>query len=190
AIRPTSVYRDPGSLHSFLTKDQLALYTLIWNRFIASQMPPAVYDVTSVEIRGGRFELRASGRIQRFAGFMQVYVEGRDEAPKVRPEEARDETAEEAVVEEEAELSLPALEVGEPLRLLGVTPTQHFTQPPPRYTEATLVKDLEELGIGRPSTYATILGVIQNRDYVVKEKGKFRPTELGGIVIDLLVESF
>jgi len=190
AIRPTSVYRDPASLHGFLTKDQIALYTLIWNRFVASQMPPAIYDVTSVEIRGGRFELRASGRIQRFAGFMQLYVEGRDEAPKVRPDEARDETAEEAQVEEEAELSLPPLEIGEPLRLLSTTPTRHFTQPRPRYTEATLVKELEELGIGRPSTYATILGVIQNRDYVVKEKGKFKPTELGGIVIDLLVESF
>ena len=190
AIRPTSVYRDPASLQEFLTKDQLALYTLIWNRFVASQMPPAIYDVTTVEVQGGRFTLRASGRIQRFAGFMQIYVEGKDEAPKVKPEEARDEAAEEAVVEEEADMALPPLEVGETLRLLAITPAQHFTQPPPRYTEATLVKELEELGIGRPSTYAAILGVIQNRDYVVKEKGKFRPTELGGIVVDLLVESF
>ncbi len=190
AIRPTSVYRDPASLQGYLTKDQLALYTLIWNRFVASQMPPAIYDVTSVEVQGGHFTLRASGRIQRFAGFMKVYTEGKDEAPKTKPEETRDETAEEATVEEDAELTLPPLEVGEPLRLLGVTPAQHFTQPPPRYTEATLVKDLEELGIGRPSTYAAILSVIQNRDYVVKEQGKFRPTELGGIVIDLLVESF
>ncbi|MBM2836044.1 MAG: topA [candidate division NC10 bacterium] len=190
AIRPTSVYRDPASLREYLAKDQLALYTLIWNRFLASQMPPAVYDVTTIEIQGGRFTLRASGRIQRFAGFMKVYTEGKDEAPKTKPEETRDETAEEATVEEDAELTLPPLEVGEPLRLLGVTPAQHFTQPPPRYTEATLVKDLEELGIGRPSTYAAILSVIQNRDYVVKEQGKFRPTELGGIVIDLLVESF
>jgi len=190
AIRPTSAYRDPASVQQFLTRDQLALYTLVWNRFIASQMLPAIYDVTTVQIEGGRFTLRASGRIQRFAGFMQIYVEGKDEAPKIKPEEARDETAEEAVVEEEADLTLPPLEIGETLRLLGVTPAQHFTQPPPRFTEATLVKELEELGIGRPSTYATILGVIQNRDYVVKEKGKFRPTELGGIVVDLLVESF
>ncbi len=190
AIRPTSIYRDPASLPEHLTKDQLALYTLIWNRFIASQMLPAIYDVTSVEIQGGRFTLRAGGRVQRFAGFMQVYIEGKDEAPKTKPDEVRDETAEEAAVEEEAESALPPLEVGETLRLLGVTPDQHFTQPPPRYTEATLVKELEELGIGRPSTYASILSVIQNRDYVKKEQGKFRPTELGGIVVDLLVESF
>lgn len=190
AIRPTSVYRDPASLRQFLTKDQLALYTLIWSRFVASQMPPALYDVTTVTIQGGRFTLRAGGRHQRFAGFMQVYIEGRDEALETKPAEAKDETAEETVVEEEAELTLPPLEVGEPLRLLDVTPAQHFTQPPPRYTEATLVKELEERGIGRPSTYAAILSVIQNRDYVVKTQGKFRPTELGGIVVDLLVESF
>lgn len=190
AVRPTSVYRDPASLRRFLTKDQLALYSLIWNRFVASQMPPALYDVTTVAIQGGRFTLRASGRHQRFAGFMQVYIEGKDEASKTKPEETKDETAEETAVEEEAELAVPPLDVGEPLRLLGVTPAQHFTQPPPRFTEATLVKELEEQGIGRPSTYAAILSVIQNRDYVVKAQGTFRPTELGGIVVDLLVESF
>lgn len=190
AIRPTSVYRDPASLREFLTKDQLALYTLIWSRFVASQMLPALYDVTTVTIQGGRFTLRASGRHQRFAGFMQVYIEGKDEVLETKPAETKDETAEGTAVEEEAELAIPPLEVGEQLRLLGVTPDQHFTQPPPRFTEATLVKELEELGIGRPSTYATILSVIQNRDYVVKTQGKFRPTELGGIVVDLLVESF
>lgn len=190
AIRPTSVYRDPASLRQFLTKDQLALYALIWSRFVASQMPPALYDVTTVTIQGGRFTLRAGGRHQRFAGFMQVYIEGKDEASETRPVEAKDETAEGTAVEEEAELTLPLLEVGEQLRLLDVTPAQHFTQPPPRYTEATLVKELEERGIGRPSTYAAILSVIQNRDYVVKAQGKFRPTELGGIVVDLLLESF
>src|SRR5574337_570211 len=190
AIRPTSVYRDPASLREFLTKDQLALYTLIWSRFVASQMLPALYDVTTATIEGGRFTLRASGRHQRFAGFMQVYIEGKDEASETKPAETKDESAGGAAVEEEAELAIPPLEVGEQLRLLGVTPDQHFTQPPPRFTEATLVKELEELGIGRPSTYATILSVIQNRDYVVKTQGKFRPTELGGIVVDLLVESF
>jgi DNA topoisomerase-1 len=184
------VYRDPASLRQFLTKDKLALYALIWSRFVASQMLPALYDVTTATIEGGRFTLRASGRHQRFAGFMQVYIEGKDEASETKPAEAKDETADETVVEEEAELAIPSLEVGESLRLLDVTPAQHFTQPPPRFTEATLVKELEELGIGRPSTYATILSVIQNRDYVVKTQGKFRPTELGGIVIDLLVESF
>ena len=190
AIRPTSVYRDPASLRQFLTKDQLALYMLIWSRFVASQMLPALYDVTTVTIQGGRFTLRAGGRHQRFAGFMQVYIEGKDEVAETKPAETKDETAEEAAVEEETELALPPLEVGEPLRLLDVIPAQHFTQPPPRYTEATLVKELEERGIGRPSTYAAILSVIQNRDYVVKAQGKFRPTELGGIVVDLLVESF
>ncbi len=190
AIRPTSVYRDPASLRQFLTKDQLALYALIWSRFVASQMPPALYDVTTATIQGGRFTLRAGGRHQRFAGFMQVYIEGKDEASETKPAEAKDETAEGTAVEEEAELTLPLLEVGEQLRLLDVTPAQHFTQPPPRYTEATLVKELEERGIGRPSTYAAILSVIQNRDYVVKAQGKFRPTELGGIVVDLLLESF
>ncbi len=182
AIRPTSVFRDPASVRRYLTRDQLALYTLIWNRFVASQMPPAVYDVTTVDIRAGRFTLRASGRVLKFPGFTRLYIEGEDEAPKTKPEEAREEA--------EEELPLPPLEVGEVLQLLHLDPEQHFTQPPPRYTEASLVKELEQRGIGRPSTYATILSIIQNRDYVVKEEGKFKPTELGELVVELLLKSF
>jgi len=185
AIRPTSVLREPGQVASFLTREQLAIYTLIWNRFVASQMRPALFDTTTADIAAGRYTFRASGQHMTFPGFMQVYVEGRDEP-------AQDEAAKggEAESEGDEERSLPPLEEGLALLCQGVTPEQHFTQPPPRYNEATLVKELEERGIGRPSTYAAILSVIQNRDYVVKETGRFKPTELGEIVVDLLVESF
>jgi DNA topoisomerase I len=182
AIRPTSVLQEPGQIAANLTRDQLQLYTLIWNRFVASQMRPAIFDTTAAEITAGRFTFRASGQHMTFAGFMQVYVEGQDEAQQ---DEAR-----QAEGEENEERSLPELAEGQSLDCRGLEPVQHFTQPPPRYTEATLVKELEEQGIGRPSTYAAILSVIQNRDYVVKAEGKFRPTELGEIVVDLLVESF
>jgi DNA topoisomerase-1 len=185
AIRPTSVLREPGQVASYLTREQLLLYTLIWNRFVASQMRPALFDTTTADIVAGRYTFRASGQHMTFPGFMQVYVEGRDEP-------ARDESAKggEAESEEDEERSLPPLEEGLTLLCQGLTPEQHFTQPPPRYSEASLVKELEERGIGRPSTYAAILSVIQNRDYVVKQNGKFKPTELGEIVVDLLVESF
>jgi DNA topoisomerase-1 len=182
AIRPTSVLREPGQIAAYLTRDQLQLYTLIWNRYVASQMRPAVFDTTAADIAAGRFTFRASGQHMTFAGFMQVYVEGQDETQQ---DEAR-----QAEGDENEERSLPELAEGQPLDCRRVEPVQHFTQPPPRFTEATLVKELEEEGIGRPSTYAAILGVIQNRDYVVKAEGKFRPTELGEIVVDLLVESF
>jgi len=182
AIRPTSVLREPGQVAAHLTRDQLQLYTLIWNRFVASQMRPAVFDTTAADITAGRFTFRASGQHMTFAGFMQVYVEGQDETQQ---DEAR-----QAEGEESEERSLPELAEGQTLDCRGVESLQHFTQPPPRFTEATLVKELEEEGIGRPSTYAAILSVIQNRDYVVKAEGKFRPTELGEIVVDLLVESF
>ncbi|RPI11076.1 MAG: type I DNA topoisomerase [Zetaproteobacteria bacterium] len=182
AIRPTSVLREPAQLAAHLTRDQLNLYTLIWNRFVASQMRPAVFDTTTVDIAAGRFTFRANGQHMTFAGFMQIYVEGRDET---QSDDARS-----ANSEEDEERSLPELTDEQALDCRGLDPVQHFTQPPPRYTEATLVKELEEQGIGRPSTYAAILSVIQNRDYVVKAEGKFRPTELGEIVVDLLVESF
>ena len=182
AVRPTSVLREPGQVAASLTRDQLQLYTLIWNRFVASQMRPAIFDTTSADITAGRFTFRASGQHMTFAGFMRVYVEGQDETQQ---DEAR-----QAEGEESEERSLPELAEGQTLDCRGVESLQHFTQPPPRFTEATLVKELEEEGIGRPSTYAAILSVIQNRDYVVKAEGKFRPTELGEIVVDLLVESF
>jgi len=185
AIRPTSVLREPGQLAAYLTREQLALYTLIWNRFVASQMRPALFDTTMAEILAGPYTFRANGQRMTFPGFMQVYVEGRDESARGGPESREAEPE-----EEDQERSLPPLAEGETLACRALDATQHFTQPPPRYTEASLVKELEERGIGRPSTYAAILGVIQNRDYVVKDDGKFKPTELGEIVVDLLVESF
>jgi len=185
AVRPTSVLREPAHLARYLSREQLALYTLIWNRFVASQMRPALFDTTTAEILAGRYTFRVSGQQMTFAGFMQVYVEGRDESARGGPGERETDTE-----EEEQERTLPPLAEGEVLACRGLISAQHFTQPPPRYTEASLVKELEERGIGRPSTYAAILGVIQNRDYVVKGEGKFKPTELGEIVVDLLVESF
>jgi DNA topoisomerase-1 len=176
AIRPTSVARTPESLAPYLEKDELALYRLIWQRFVASQMMPAVFDQTTIEIAAGeQYLFRATGSVIKFEGFLAVYEEGKDE---------KDEE------DEEREHKLPKVEKGERLRLNSLTPNQHFTEPPPRYTEATLVKALEEKGIGRPSTYASILSVIQEREYVEKVEGKFRPTELGIIVNDLLVENF
>ena len=187
AIRPTSVYRDPSAVAPYLTRDQLSLYTLIWNRFVASQMPPALFDVTTIDVEAGRFLFRATGRVTRFQGFMRLYVEGTDEGVKPRAEEGQEADTN---GENDGEMTVPPLQEGEVLELRLLDPKQHFTQPPPRYTEATLVKELEENGIGRPSTYATILQVIQNRDYVEKDKGKFRPTEIGEVVVDLLVKSF
>ncbi|MFQ5847797.1 MAG: type I DNA topoisomerase [Candidatus Methylomirabilales bacterium] len=187
AIRPTSVARDPAAVARYLTKDQLNLYALTWNRFVASQMCPALFDVTTVEVEAGRFLFRTTGRVTRFDGFMRLYVEGTDEGVKPRAEEGQEADGD---GEADREMTLPPLQEGDVLGLRSLDSAQHFTHPPPRYTEATLVKELEEKGIGRPSTYAPILQVIQNRDYVVKDKGKFRPTEMGEVVVDLLVKSF
>jgi DNA topoisomerase-1 len=175
AIRPTSVFRTPESLRRYLSQDEMALYQLIWQRFVASQMKPAIFDQTTITIDAGDYIFRATGSVLKFSGFLAVYEEGKDEK-----------------TEEDDELStaLPQVPVGEKLKLNELNPEQHFTQPSPRYTEASLVKALEENGIGRPSTYAQILGVIQDREYVEKLKGKFKPTELGIVVNDLLVESF
>lgn len=177
AIRPTDVTRSPESLKSYLAPDELKLYRLIWQRFVASQMAAAVFDQTTIDIKAGRFTFRATGSVQKFDGFLKVYQEGRDETPKDGEDE-------------DAELNLPRVEKGEPLRLNGIKSEQHFTEPPPRYTEATLVKALEEKGIGRPSTYAAIMTTIQDREYVEKLEGRFRPTPLGVTVNDLLVASF
>ncbi len=176
AIRPTSVEREPRELSRFLTKDQLALYRLIWERFLASQMLPAVYDTVAADIEAGACLFRAQGSTLKFPGFTAVYVESREES--------------ESEPEEEAEAVVPPLEVGERLKLLALDPKQHFTQPPPRYTEASLVKTLEERGIGRPSTYAQILSTIQERGYVHRERNTLFPTELGMQVNDLLVPHF
>lgn len=176
AIRPTSALRLPQALAGSLTRDQLALYRLIWERFLASQMRPAVYDTVSVDVAAGPYLFRAQGSTLRFPGFMAVYVEAE--------EEPRAEGGEE-------QAGLPPLAIGQRLALLGLEPKQHFTQPPPRYTEASLVKELEEQGIGRPSTYATILSTIQQRGYVKRERGGVLvPSELGQVVTGLLVANF
>jgi DNA topoisomerase-1 len=176
AIRPSSVAREPRELARFLTRDQLALYRLIWERFLASQMRPAVYDTVAADITAGPCLFRAQGSTLRFPGFMAVYTESREES--------------ETPAEDEAERQVPPLADGEVLKLAALDPKQHFTQPPARYTEASLVKTLEERGIGRPSTYAQILSTILDRDYVRREKGTLFPTELGLQVTDMLVPHF
>lgn len=187
AIRPTSVLRTPQSVKPYLDGSQYRLYQLIWRRFVASQMSPAVYDTIAVEVLAGLPEaekkpylFRASGSSLRFKGFLAVYEEARDE------DEDMDTQAEEDRKREE----IPPLTVGEMLDLIRVLPAQHFTQPPPRYSEATLVRALEEYGIGRPSTYAPILSTIQQRSYVERRDGRLYPTEVGIVVNDLLVEYF
>ena len=176
AIRPTSAVRSPDSVASFLSKDELALYKLIWQRFVASQMMPALLDQTTIDISAGpRYLFRATGSVIKFNGFLAVYEEGKDEKDADDEEQAH---------------KLPVVEEGEHLTLNSLADEQHFTEPPPRYTEATLVKALEEKGIGRPSTYASIMTVIQDREYAQRKEGRFYPTELGIIVNDLLVESF
>lgn len=175
AIRPTLLHRPPESVESYLERDAFRLYDLIWKRFIASQMKPAVYDQTAFSIEAGRFLLRATGAVLKFQGFMAVYLEGEDE---------------EVEKDEESNSTLPDLKDGDILSLRGIEPHQHFTQPPPRFTEASLVKELEEKGIGRPSTYAAIMSTIVDKEYVAKDKGRFRPTDLGRLVNELLVESF
>src|SRR5216117_244806 len=177
AIRPSDVTRDPRSVSRHLTKDQLALYRLVWERFVASQMQPAVYDTVTADIDAGRCVFRAQGQTMKFKGFTAVYVETYEDG--------------DVAADEEAELAMPTLDEGEVLRLLGLDPKQHFTQPPPRFTEASLVKALEELGIGRPSTYASILGtIIHDRGYIRRERRTLFPTELGTEVTDLLMPFF
>jgi len=177
AVRPTSVLREPDAIKQYLEADQYKLYKLIWNRFVASQMTPAIIDQTSVDVKANDYMFRATGSVVKFMGFMAIYME----------EKAEDQSASE---EENGEAVLPPLNEGEKLALLRLDPKQHFTQPPPRFSEALLVKTLEEKGIGRPSTYAAIISTIQERDYVNKVENKFHPTELGALVNDLLVNHF
>jgi DNA topoisomerase-1 len=179
AIRPTSVPREPAAMRASLSNDQFKLYNLIWQRLVASQMADAIFDQMSVDIAAtapgqeAPYMLRATASHLRFAGFRQVYVEGKDTED-----------------DEDAERSLPELNPGEGLRLIDVMPEQHFTEPPPRFTEATLVKALEENGIGRPSTYAPTIATIQDRGYVKKEGRALKPQELGFVVGDLMLEHF
>ncbi|WP_194543580.1 type I DNA topoisomerase [Paenibacillus sp. JZ16] len=172
AIRPTSVLRDPESMKPFMSRDQLRLYKLVWERFVASQMSSAVLDTLSVDIAAGKAVFRATGSKVRFPGFMKVYVEGNDDGTT------------------EEDKYLPELHSGDILEKQDIEPKQHFTQPPPRYTEARLVRTLEELGIGRPSTYAPTLETIQKRGYVAIEEKKFMPTELGELVIEQMEQFF
>jgi DNA topoisomerase-1 len=174
AIRPTSVFRTPEQVEKFLPPEQAKLYRLIWQRFVASQMAPAVFDVVTVDVAAREYTFRATGSTVRFDGFLRIYSEGKDEA-KVADEERP---------------PLPPLIEGQTVTLLALLPKQHFTEPPARYTEATLVKALEEKGIGRPSTYAAIISTIQERKYVDLTEKKFHPTELGKGVTDLLVKHF
>lgn len=174
AIRPTSVLRDPRSLKDVLTNDQYRLYKLIWERFVASQMAPAVMDTVTVHLTNNDVEFRATGSQVKFNGFMKVYVEGTDDNKN-------------NIVQEKL---LPELEEGMKVTAKKIDPNQHFTQPPPRYTEARLVRAMEELGIGRPSTYAPTLDTIQRRGYVSLENRRFVPTELGTIVSEAVEEYF
>jgi len=177
AIRPTALDRPPESVAAYLSKEELSLYTLIWNRFVASQMMPAVFDQTTVDVAAADTIFRATGQVMRFDGFIRVYTEGRDEEP--------------AEGDDDDEHALPALTEGDVLRLHELMPEQHFTQPPPRFSQATLIKELEEKGIGRPSTYAAIMSTILNKEYVAEDKQRrVLPTELGFLVTELLVESF
>ena len=180
AIRPTGVMRTPDAVANFLSEDELKLYRLIWMRFVASQMTPAVFDQTTIEVDargsdGADYLLRATGSVPKFDGFMAIYEEGKDQ------KDAED---------DELRNRLPEVEQGESLKLKSIHPEQHFTEPPPRFTEATLVKELEADGVGRPSTYASILSTIQEREYVKKEGGRFHPTELGEVVSELLTDAF
>jgi DNA topoisomerase I len=180
AIRPSSVLKTPDQVAKYLAEDELKMYRLIWMRFVASQMMPAVFDQTTIDISakgisGTDYTFRATGSVPKFDGFLAVYEEGKDQ---------RDED------DDELKHKLPAVTQGEVLKFKALRPEQHFTEPPPRYNEATLVKKLESDGVGRPSTYASILSTIQDREYVTKEGGKFKPTELGMVVCDLLLESF
>ena len=179
AIRPTNLSRDPETIKRFLTIEQYKLYLLIWRRFIASQMNPAIYDTVSADIATNQnILLRATGSVLKFNGYLAAYEEKKDKNGK-----------EEEEIDENAKI-LPPLEAGMPLHLLNLDSTQSFTKPPPRFTEASLVKELERLGIGRPSTYAAIMNKIQSRDYTEKEHGSLRPTELGKVICQMLEENF
>jgi DNA topoisomerase-1 len=187
AIRPTALEYPPEKVKPFLEKDMFRLYELIWNRFIACQMVPAVFDQTTADITAGRATFRATGQILKFPGYLAVYGQEAEQ-----PQEEAGAEKMEGEDEEKGDVSrqLPPLEAGQKLELIELIPEQHFTQPPPRFTEASLVKELEEKGIGRPSTYAAILSTIQDKEYVEKKEGRFFPTDLGKIVTELLLGAF
>ena len=180
AVRPTSMAYAPDVVDKYLQEDERKVYRLIWNRFVASQMMPALYDQTTIDVgakgkNGDDYLFRATGSVLKFEGFLKVYKEGKDQLDEE---------------DEELKHHLPLVTEGERLRFKAIRPEQHFTEPPPRYNEATLVKRLESDGVGRPSTYASIISTIQEREYVKKDGGRFTPTERGMVVTDLLLESF
>ncbi len=182
AIRPTSLQFDPERVRGFLENDEYRLYQLIWNRFVASQMEAAVYDQTAIDVttkrsKGGDVIFRVSGSVIKFAGFTKVYGVDREEA-------AADDK------DDDHALDIPKLSEGDAVKLEEFLPTQHFTQPPPRYADASLIRELEDKGIGRPSTYASILSNLQDREYIEKRENRFYPSELGTVVTDLLIEAF
>jgi DNA topoisomerase-1 len=213
AIRPTSMQYEPETVRPYLTPDQFSLYRLVWNRFVASQMLPATFDETTVDIAAGDYLFRVKGTVPRFPGWMATYgpqdetpslpdasagaasgpAESKDEAETARSQPDGDRPAGAARSDDEEDGAsgvLPPLAEGDRLELKLLRPEQKFTQPPPRFTEATLVKELEENGIGRPSTYASIISVLQDRDYAIKAEGRFKPTALGLMISDLLTKSF
>lgn len=179
AIRPTSLALTPDRVRAFLKPEELKLYTLIFDRFVASQMTPAVYDQTTIDVEKDKYLLRATGSILRFFGFLKAYREQTDEDDQGAKDEAESER-----------VRLPDVKEGDEVLLKDVVAEQHFTQPPPRFSEASLVKELEEKGIGRPSTYSAIMSTIIDKGYCEKNQGRFLPTELGRVVTDLLIESF
>src|SRR3954471_9044650 len=187
AIRPTSLEHDPETVRQYLTADQYSLYRLIWNRFVASQMPPATFDETTVDITAADYLFRVKGTVPKFAGWMATYGQALEEVevkekPKANAGDDDDDDAVSGV--------LPPLAEGDVLELKTLRPEQKFTQPPARFSEATLVKELEDNGIGRPSTYASIIGVLQDREYAHKIEGRFKPSALGRMIADLLTKSF
>jgi len=178
AIRPTDVNLDPNSIKDYLEKDLFRLYQLIWSRFVSCQMVPAVLDTTQFDIKSSNYLFRSNGSILKFAGFMKVYVESQDDVNSEKSDT------------KDGDRILPPLTKGEELKLHKILPEQHFTQPPARFTEAMLVKELEDKGVGRPSTYASIISVIKDRDYIQNEERRLKPVELGFMINDLLVENF
>src|SRR5437763_9873915 len=181
AIRPTSMEYDPDKVKPYLSAEQYSLYRLIWNRFVASQMPPATFDETTVDINAGDYLFRVKGTVPKFPGWLAAYGQTVEEKPETEKDKDDDDSPTGV---------LPPLVEGDRLELKALRPEQKFTQPPPRFTEATLVRELEENGIGRPSTYASIISVLQDRDYVNKIEGRFKPTALGLMISDLLTKSF
>ncbi len=190
AIRPTSARRDPEEVRSFLERDLYRLYKLVWNRFMASQMTRGLDEATKVDIQANGYVFRATGTVEKFDGFRRVYIEGKDHT-----ETEQSSAQDPQIVEDDERKRLPELRVEEQVKVVeepdpGLLPKQHFTQPPPRFNEALLIRELEDKGIGRPSTYASIISTIQDRRYVEKAEGRFAPTELGRLVNERLVNHF